>query len=138
MRLSRMQLTIRRMMMAVAVVGVVFSIPAALQRQVVVFARISQARFYAANALIFRTRVGPPGLSSGISSSEQQYQAAATRPGSRSRAIHLIRNEFVRAQGVNHMVHPSKCLAEWRADRHAGNQVAEVRTSTILPDAPHG
>ena len=56
MRLLRMQLTIRRMMIAVAVLGVAFSIPVALRRRSEAFSRIGKAHFDAANTLIFEAR----------------------------------------------------------------------------------
>jgi hypothetical protein len=81
MRLPRMQLTIRRMMIAVAVVGVAFSIPAALRRRSEAFAQIYQAHFRAANALLF----SPPrpmrvSLFHWHIQLGRKYQAAATRP----------------------------------------------------------
>jgi hypothetical protein len=80
MRLLRMQLTIRRMMIAVAVVGVAFSIPAALRRRSEAFARISAAHFRAADGL------NPPRSHARVRLADWhillgwKYRAAAARP----------------------------------------------------------
>ncbi|MGO9467679.1 MAG: hypothetical protein ACLQIB_24625 [Isosphaeraceae bacterium] len=79
MRLPRMQLTIRRMMIAVAVVGVAFSIPVALRRRSEAFTRISQSHFRAANALIFAA-CRPGTVIFWHIQLGQKYQAAASRP----------------------------------------------------------
>ncbi len=79
MRLPRMQLTIRRMMIAVAVLGVAFSIPVALRRRSEAFSRIGKAHFDAANTLIFEAR-RPASVIFWHIELGKKYQAAATRP----------------------------------------------------------
>jgi hypothetical protein len=80
MRLPRVQFTIRRLMIAVAVVGVAVSIPAALRRRSETFARISEAHFRSADAL------NPPRKHRRVPLAEWhiqlgwKYRAAASRP----------------------------------------------------------
>ena len=84
MRLPRIQLTIRRIMIAVAVVGVAFSMPAALRRRSESFSRISQAHFRVANAQYFLPLGSPMRVSLACWRWHVQlgrrYQSAATRP----------------------------------------------------------
>ena len=81
MRLPRMQLTIRRMMIAVAVVAVAFSIPVGLRSRSEALARNSQAHFRAANDLLFSPR-RPAGASRFYWHVQlgKKYRSAATRP----------------------------------------------------------
>ena len=81
MQLPRMQLTIRRMMIAVAVVAVAFSIPVGLRSRSEALARVSQAHFRAANAVLSAPR-GPAGASLFHRHVQlgYRYRSAATRP----------------------------------------------------------
>ncbi len=80
MRLPRVQFTIRRLMIAVAVVAVAVSIPAALRRGSETFARISEAHFHAADALHPPRQHGRVPLADWHLQLGRKYRAAAARP----------------------------------------------------------